>query len=424
MVRAIASSLPTGQGLPEARIAEASAHLIAELGVYRADYPSLRRRLLYAADRVIADRPHLADALAAIAELTAQPGRVSSRLAQTCGAVTAKSVEDSIFYRTARLVSAQEVGGDPAGPAMSPGQFHDINIARARDWPAALTATSTHDTKRGEDVRARIATIAQVPERWSILVRRVWRDAPPPEPLTGYFLLQNIIGVWPVDADGIPDDALEAPLRRRLHDYARKAAREGGIGTTWTAVDATFETELSVWINTVTTGSVATAISTFVGLIAPTWIRESLARKAIAILGPGVPDIYQGTQWWDDSLVDPDNRRPVDYSRAPDQKTELVRLALSIRGRHPSSFAPGGSYTPLTADGPAATHVVAFARGSGDGSVVVVTARCTHRLDPSGTTVQLPAGTWTDPTTGRTFTGQALLADLRAQSPVAILERT
>ncbi|MBD0023004.1 malto-oligosyltrehalose synthase [Gordonia pseudamarae] len=424
LVRAIASSLPTGQGLPEARIAEASAHLIAELGVYRADYPSLRRRLLYAADRVIADRPHLADALAAIAELTAQPGRVSSRLAQTCGAVTAKSVEDSIFYRTARLVSAQEVGGDPAGPAMSPGQFHDINIARARDWPAALTATSTHDTKRGEDVRARIATIAQVPERWSILVRRVWRDAPPPEPLTGYFLLQNIIGVWPVDADGIPDDALEAPLRRRLHDYARKAAREGGIGTTWTAVDATFETELSVWINTVTTGSVATAISTFVGLIAPTWIRESLARKAIAILGPGVPDIYQGTQWWDDSLVDPDNRRPVDYSRAPDQKTELVRLALSIRGRHPSSFAPGGSYTPLTADGPAATHVVAFARGSGDGSVVVVTARCTHRLDPSGTTVQLPAGTWTDPTTGRTFTGQALLADLRAQSPVAILERT
>ena len=424
LVRAIASSLPTGQGLPEARIAEASAHLIAELGVYRADYPSLRRRLLYAADRVIAGRPHLADALAAIAELTAQAGRVSSRLAQTCGAVTAKSVEDSIFYRTARLVSAQEVGGDPAGPAMSPGQFHDINIARARDWPAALTATSTHDTKRGEDVRARIATIAQVPERWSILVRRVWRDAPPPEPLTGYFLLQNIIGVWPVDADGIPDDALEAPLRRRLHDYARKAAREGGIGTTWTAVDATFETELSVWINTVTTGSVATAISTFVGLIAPTWIRESLARKAIAILGPGVPDIYQGTQWWDDSLVDPDNRRPVDYSRAPDQKTELVRLALSIRGRHPSSFAPGGSYTPLTADGPAATHVVAFARGSGDGSVVVVTARCTHRLDPSGTTVQLPAGTWTDPTTGRTFTGQALLADLRAQSPVAILERT
>lgn len=425
LVRAIASSLPEGRSLPDTEIAEATAQLIAGLGVYRADYPSLRQRLLYAADRVLADRPHLADALAAIAELTALPGRVSSRLAQTCGAVTAKSVEDSIFYRTARLLSAQEVGGDPANPSLSPSEFHTANIARARDWPAALTATSTHDTKRSEDVRARIAMIAQVPGRWSMLVREVWQDAPPPEPLTGYFLLQNIIGVWPVDDAGSPAAALDAELRRRLRDYARKAAREGGIGTSWTTVDEGFETGLSIWINTVTTGPVAGTISAFVGLIAPGWIQESLSRKVIAALGPGVPDIYQGTQWWDDSLVDPDNRRPVDYSRPADQKTELLRLALSVRGRHPAAFGPGGTYLPLPTDGPAASHVIAFARGCGDTSdVVVVTARCTHRLDPSDTTVRLPEGTWTDAAGGGTFTGTALLSDLRAHSPVAILERT
>ncbi|HMS76029.1 malto-oligosyltrehalose synthase [Gordonia sp. (in: high G+C Gram-positive bacteria)] len=425
LIRAIASSPPDERRLPDSEIADATAHLIAELGVYRADYPSLRTRLLYAADRVAADHPHLSGALATIADLTAQPGRVSSRLAQTCGAVTAKSVEDSIFYRTARLLSAQEVGGDPANPSMSANEFHGINIARARDWPAALTATSTHDTKRSEDVRARIAMIAQVPGRWSILVRTVWRDAPPPEPLTGYFLLQNIIGVWPVDDAGVPVAVLDTALRRRLRDYARKAAREGGIGTSWTAVDDGFETGLGIWINTVTTGQVAASISAFVGLIAPGWIQESLARKAIAVLGPGVPDIYQGTQWWDDSLVDPDNRRPVDYTRPPDRKTELLRLALSVRGRHPAAFGPGGNYLPLTADGPAANHVIAFARGSGDEpDVVVVTGRCTHRLDPSDTTVQLPEGTWKDAATGSTFTGPAPLSELRAQSPVAILERT
>ena len=152
--------------------------------MYRADYPSLRTRLLYAADRVAADHPHLSGALATIADLTAQPGRVSSRLAQTCGAVTAKSVEDSILpdgldYRRRRRWAAilptfdvrQRVSRYQYRPGL-------------RDWSAALTATSTHDTKRSEDVRARIAMIAQVPGRWSILVRIVWRDAPPPEPLT------------------------------------------------------------------------------------------------------------------------------------------------------------------------------------------------------------------------------------------------
>lgn len=420
LVRAITHSDPDADG---AAIAEATAELIAGLGVYRADYPSLRPRLVRTAGEIAARRTDLADAVHRVVAAVDHPGGAGARLAQTCGAVTAKSVEDSLFYRTARLVSAQEVGSDPTDPTLGLPGFHENNMRRAAEWPLAMTASSTHDTKRGEDVRARIAQLAQVPERWSMLITDLWASTPPPDDFTGYFLLQNVVGVWPVDG------SVTAELRDRLVAYAVKASREAGLRTSWTAVDDEFEAALTRWIDALLDGPGAAAIDLFVARIASSWQQEALARKAIALLGPGVPDIYQGTQWWEDSLVDPDNRRPVDYTRSPDHpKTQLVRTALGVRAAHADAFGSQGTYLPLYADGPAADHVVAFGRGTAAGpEVIVVTARFTHSLRAdvqAATTLALPGGRWRDAVSGAEHTGTVDIASVRsAEHPVAILTR-
>ncbi|WP_262365820.1 malto-oligosyltrehalose synthase [Gordonia sp. OPL2] len=418
LVRAITHSDPSAD---QDAVAEATAELLADLGVYRADYPSLRGRLVETATEIGRRIPRLAPTLDLIVQATASPGAATSRLAQTCGAVTAKSVEDSLFYRTARLVSAQEVGGDPANPTLSLREFHAHNGRRARDWPRAMTASSTHDTKRGEDVRARIAVLTQVPERWSRLVGEIWTRTPPPDDLSGYFLLQNIIGVWPIDS---PVDDV---LRTRVKAYAQKATREGGLRTTWTEVDEQFEDAVDEWIEQVTRGENAVAIGDLTERIAPSWRSESLSRKAITLLGPGIGDIYQGTQWWDDSLVDPDNRRPVDYRQPTDHpKAALIRAALRARAENREAFGPGGDYLAITADGPAADHVIAFARGeAGVARVIVVALRFTHSLTDhrrAATTVSLPEGRWRDALTDATASGTVTLDDLVGDG-VAVLTR-
>ncbi len=424
LVRAITHSDPSADA---AGVAEATAELIAGLPVYRADYPSLRPLLIETAAEISLRRPDLAAAVDTIISATAHPGAASSRLAQTGGAVTAKSVEDSLFYRTARLVSSLEVGSDPADPTLSLQNFHAHNEIRAAQWPLAMTATSTHDTKRSEDVRARVALIAQVPERWSLLVDELWSNWPPPDDLTGYFLLQNIVGVWPV-GDPPGTGVVTDQLRQRLYDYARKATREAELHTSWTDVNSEFESQVDTWIDEITTGAAAESISRFVSRIASAWEQEALARKAIALLGPGVPDIYQGTEWWDDSLVDPDNRRPVDFDRSLDHpKARLVRAALGVRASLPTAFEPGSSYLPLYADGPGADHAIAFGRGVGDvADVIVVTARFTHSLigDAALTFLDLPTGTWRDVLTGATYRDVTDLGELRATNPVAILVRS
>ncbi|GAC69998.1 malto-oligosyltrehalose synthase [Gordonia soli] len=421
-----ADSGPDAEGFPvpgePELLSTATAEIIADLGVYRADYPALRSRLEATAARVSATRPGLAGAVATVVEATGRHGAASARLAQTGGAVTAKSVEDSLFYRTARLVSAQEVGGDPAEPAVDLRDFHAHNEARAERWPLAMTASSTHDTKRSEDVRARIAILAQVPERWTQLVDALWRDQPPPHRLTGYFLLQNFIGVWPVDGP-VTDD-----LRERLHAYAEKAIRESGLRTTWTDIDDDFESAVHSWIDALLGGDSAAAISEFVAGIRRSWELESVARKAITLLCPGVGDIYQGTEWWDDSLVDPDNRRPVDYRRPLDgPKTTVVRHALALRTRHPAAFGVGGTYLRLSASGPAAEHVVAFGRGHDDSAeVVVLAARFTHSLDHercATTSVALPAGRWRDVADDSEYSGSIPLSTAMSRTGVTLLER-
>lgn len=171
-------------------------------------------------------------------------------------------------------------------------------------------------------------------------------------------------------------------------------------------------------------------ITGLVSRLASAWEQESLARKAIALLGPGVPDIYQGTEWFEDSLVDPDNRRPVDYRRSTDHpKVRLVQAALGVRSTHAAAFGPDGDYRPILAEGPASDHVIAFGRGvagDADPRVIVATSRFTHSLlppDGAKTMLTLPPGDWVDAVSGATHSGSVSIADLRAVAPVAILTR-
>lgn len=195
-----------------------------------------------------------------------------------------------------------------------------------------MTTLSTHDTKRGEDVRARIGVLSQCPTDWAPVVDR-WMLLRPSllDPVTGLFLLQTAFGVWPEDG-AITDD-----LRGRLHSYAEKAMREGRIGTSWTSPDGAFEAAGHAFLDALFDGA---ALTDLVARLAPHGRSDALAQKLLQLAGPGVPDVYQGTERWEDSLVDPDNRRPVDWDAADDAhpKQRLVRAALRLRRERPGSF--------------------------------------------------------------------------------------
>ncbi|MBT0565230.1 malto-oligosyltrehalose synthase [Williamsia sp. CHRR-6] len=401
-------------------LTEAVGQVVATLGVYRADYPSLRARLDTTIAQVGDRMPGLRPALRMIARAVGDEGEASQRLAQVGGATTAKSVEDYLFYRTARLVSLQEVGGDPGRFGVEVAEFHAFNVARSRDWPSAMTTLSTHDTKRGEDVRSRIALLTHHPDRWRSLTDtlRTATDAGvlgEIEGTTALLLLQNMIGVWPAQG------GVDAPRRRRLHDYATKAAREAGIITAWTAVDAAAEAAMHAWIDAVIDGPVGAEVSRLVTDLGPEIERTSVAHKVLSLLVPGVPDVYQGTEWFEDSLVDPDNRRPVDVSASPEVKTSAVRTALSVRRAHPESFGAADSYRPLAARGRQAHRVIAFLRGT---DVVVITS-CLPTLDPDDdTAVDLPPGRWrlVGATDHPELSGSAQVSTVLCDRAVALLE--
>ncbi|GAB2644513.1 malto-oligosyltrehalose synthase [Gordonia jinhuaensis] len=393
--------------------------IIAGTPVYRGDYPVLGSLL----DDVIAQNSADHPAAHLVSEAIAVGGEASVRLAQVSGAVMAKSVEDCLFYRTARLVSTQEVGCDPIIPTIDADTFHWINRTRAHKWPTAMTATSTHDTKRGEDVRARISLLSQVPARWSQIVRNSENDAPAPEATLGLFFRQNLFGIWPVGR-GLGTDG-----RRRFHEYATKAMREGGVGTSWIDVDEAFESSVHRWIDDVIDGPCGAEISTLVEELAPHWYAQSHVQKALAMTVPGFPDIYQGTQWYEDSLADPDNRRPVDYDADPDNpKTRLVTTLGHLRKARPAVFGAGSSYVPLLSDGPGSSHVLAFGRGrtETDVEVVVAVARWTVSFSDtlrSSTTLDLPDGDWHDIVGERVLSGTVTADQLFADGAVAVLTR-
>jgi (1->4)-alpha-D-glucan 1-alpha-D-glucosylmutase len=424
-------------GLVPGTTVEALAELIAGLPVYRADFGHLGGVLRGAVAAAVRRRPELEPQLGALADALVAGGEAATRFHQTCGAVTAKGIEDRLFYRTARLVALNEVGGDLARFGVSPAEFHLASAGRAERWPAAMTTLSTHDTKRGEDVRARLAVLAEVPERWAAAVREWNAAAPPPEPVTGYLFWQTFVGVWPVDGEPIPVE--------RLHAYAEKAAREAGMATSWEDPDADHEKALHAWIDTVCAGPVGRSVGEFVaGITAPGW-SNALGQKLLQLTMPGVPDVYQGTELWDDSLVDPDNRRPVDYDIRRELLAELdsdlaavpavdatgaakllvTSRALRLRRERPAVFA--GPYHPLeTGD----RHLVGFLRGAygtpADATVAVVATRLPATLAERGwgdRTVTLPPGRWTDRLTGRAHDGAPRVAHLLADLPVALLVR-
>ncbi len=422
-LRRLCRAIVKAAGTNHPRLPDAVAALVSRVGVYRSDYACLSSVLPTAMAETAEASAEFAEPLDLIAAALAHE-EPAVRLQQLCGAATAKSVEDCLFYRDARLVSLNEVGGEPTRFGVSAAEFHHRAQERAKTWPTAMTTLSTHDTKRGEDVRARIGVLSQVPSLWAEFVSAWQQRAPAPDQATALFLWQNIFGVWPVD--GVVTDQ----LRQRLHAYTDKAIREADAHTSWNDPDDEFESEVHRWLDVVIEGDIAAELTGLVARLDPHARNDALAQKLVQLTSPGVPDVYQGTELWEDSLVDPDNRRPVDYTprrvalaALEHPKLRVTAAALRLRRRRPDTFLSGG-YTPVPAAGPASEHIVAFARGD---DVVVAVSRWTVRLDETGwgdTDLRMPDGRWTDLLTGRTFTHRVSAVDLFGELPAALLERT
>ncbi|MFF9688270.1 malto-oligosyltrehalose synthase [Streptomyces sp. NPDC014623] len=347
-----------------------------------------------------------------------------ARFAQTASALHAKSVEDTAFYRYVPLVSATEVGGDPGQPAVSPEEFHAFCARLARDWPATGTVLTTHDTKRSGDVRARIAVLSQCPGRWSSLVARLSRatSVPAPDPQLAWQAWQSAYG-----CTGLP--AGEAA--GRLEPALLKAVREAGLFTSWTEPDPAYERAVADFVAAgpgSDAGEARSMLTKFAETLAPFVRANVLGAALVHLTMPGVPDLYQGTEREYIALVDPDNRRPFTRpAGGVGEKAVLTTAALRLRRDRPELFGESGTYAPLAAQGPAASHCLAFCRS---GEVVTAVTRLALRLDEEGgwrdTELTLPdEGPWTDLLSpGREFTGPTVgVARLFADRPVALLSR-
>jgi (1->4)-alpha-D-glucan 1-alpha-D-glucosylmutase len=357
------------------------------------------------------------------------------RFQQTCGPVMAKGVEDTAFYRWFRLASLNEVGGDPEHFGVSPEEFHAFAGRLNDHWPRTMTTLSTHDTKRSEDVRARLAVLSEQPTAWGEAVRS-WRELSADyrgalvDGSTEYLLWQTLLGTW-------DDGPLAAD---RLLAYLQKATREAKRHTSWTSPDEEYEQAVADFAAAVLADEVVLdSVRRFADAQAEAIRATTLGQKLVQLTMPGVPDVYQGSELVDLSLVDPDNRRPVDYRHRierlaqldagthpkglADEKLLVTSRALRLRRQQPEAFA--GGYTPLpTSSG----HAVAFARGDSPTVITLATRLpvALHRLGGWGdSTVVLPDGDWQDVLTGRAVgSGPVRLGDLLTDLPVALLVRS
>ena len=366
------------------------------------------------------------------------PGEFAVRFQQTTGPVQAKGVEDTACYRWSRLIALNEVGSDPDRFGVAPGEFHTAARRLAADWPATMTTLSTHDTKRQEDVRARLAVLAEMPQEWGRQVSQ-WHEhgqAAAVDPDTEYLLWQTVVGAWPISGE-------------RLARYLTKAVREAKRQTSWFSPDEEYEAAvLGLAARVLGDPDLSGSIASFVAGIAGDAAANSLGAKLVQLTMPGVPDVYQGCEVAALSLVDPDNRREVRFARNRSDLIELdtkldaglrgdlaggdldyfdrVKLlvasrALRLRRARPEWFT--GDYEPLAASGPAAAHAVAFRRG---GQAVTVVTRLPVGLRQRGgwrnTTLPLPGGPWADLLTGTVHRGPAIpLTELTGRLPVALL---
>ena len=367
-----------------------------------------------------------------------QPLELAMRFQQTGAAVMAKGAEDTAFYSFNRMIALNEVGGDPGSFGIAPQEFFRWCRNIHRKWPRTMLATSTHDTKRSEDVRARLFLLSELPEQWSHAVRDWFainerhRTGDLPDRNLEYHLYQVLVGAWPLD-------------QARLMTYAEKAAREAKVYTSWTNPEPHYETALKNFVEGILADpQFVKELEDFVApLIAPGRI-NSLAQTLLKLAAPGVPDFYQGSELWSLNLVDPDNRRPVDFdtrrklladlkTATPEQvmarvddglpKLWLIKQALALRKRHPDWFGPDAGIHSLRATGARAEHVIAFARGT---FVVAVAPRLVIKLagDWQDTKLALPDGEWMNHLTGEHWHGtSARLGDLLHRFPVALLSR-
>jgi (1->4)-alpha-D-glucan 1-alpha-D-glucosylmutase len=410
--------------------------------------------------------------------------RFAIRFQQYTGPVMAKSLEDTCFYRYNRLLSLNEVGGDPRQFGVSPSAFHHLMQERAKRWPNALSPSATHDTKRGADLRARLNVLSELPGDWDKRVRR-WASlnrykrrridrTPAPTPNDEYMIYQTMLGAWPVTLTGknSPDAAIADNFRERLQAAVLKSIREAKRRTSWTNPNAVYEdacvTFVARILDSARPNPFLEDFVTFQARIARLGALNGLAQCVVSLTAPGVPDIYQGGELWDLNLVDPDNRRPVDFDqrrrllaemkdvfREPaaergaalrglletwqDGRIKLAVMAglLGCRERERALFTQGG-YQPLTFDGAQAGHLLGFARQSHDRTCLVVVGRLFARLVgerrvlyPGGelwsdTALVLPDGhrRFEDALTGRTIAAQGdrlAVSQILGDLPIAVL---
>ncbi|HEY8291351.1 MAG TPA: malto-oligosyltrehalose synthase, partial [Thermomicrobiales bacterium] len=404
---------------------------------------------------------------------------------QITGPVMAKGVEDTAFYVYNRLVSLNEVGGHPVQFGVSVPEFHQRNAERARRWPHAMLASSTHDTKRSEDVRARIDVLSEIPEAWRAALNRWGRmNARVKTEIAGdrypdrnaeYLLYQTLLGAWPTD---FPTPASFGEFRERIAAYMLKAEKEAKVHTSWINPNEAYDRAVQQFVHTILAeGDHNAFLADFVPLqrrVAFFGQWNALAQEFLKLTSPGVPDIYQGTELWDYSLVDPDNRRPVDYDRrrtiladlraradCPDCgsialahelvetsddgriKLFVVSRTLTVRRTHDALFTDG-DYRALDAQGTKAAHVCAFMRAREDDTAIVVAPRLVVGLTGGEEQPPLGAAIWGDTWLSlppehaghryrNAFTGEELtvterdgtpglpLADLCAHFPIALL---
>ncbi len=338
--------------------------------------------------------------------------RFAFKLQQFTGPLLAKSLEDTAFYRYHRLLALNEVGGEATATGLPAARFHARMMLRVARSPHGLTATATHDTKRGEDARTRILALAELGEEWRAAVAQ-WRTfnaeltvsndgRREPSPAHEYMLYQALIGAWPLE--GIDEDFVA-----RMQAYALKAAREGKVETSWANPDEAYENKLTEFVSrlldTERSAAFIASFDTFARRTALIGALNSLSQLTLKTMMPGVPDFYQGTEFWDLSLVDPDNRRPIDFIKrhsafdaigpSPDWrdlsahwtdgriKLALTRKLLALRGEYADLFR-GGYYEPIEVSGPGREHVLAFARTRGRDAVIIAVGRCFADITESG----------------------------------------
>ena len=437
------------RALTRAQLAEGIVQLIARLPVYRT-YIESGALTLHEDDRAALERAFAASREVALirapllalleeiflgspspspssrgSEQLAERDAFVLRFQQVSGPATAKGVEDTALYRYSPLLSLNEVGADPAGElGDAVGYLHDANIERSLRWPGTMLATSTHDTKRSADVRARLNVLSEVPRAWARqlaawsrahrgLQARV-QDRLAPDAHMEYVIYQTLVGMWPI---GGAAESERGKLCERVSAFARKAAREAKARTSWIDINEEYERALASFIDALfSRPEFLHELESFVAHIAPSGALNAIVRTVLHLTSPGFPDIYQGDELWNFSLVDPDNRRPVSYesrrvaltaidvmspsgditepietnwvrrTESGTIKLEIIRDCLRARAAHAPLFAHG-SYHPLAAHGPRGANIVAFARRSAapgpDDAAVIVVPRLTHAFAPT-----------------------------------------